>query len=198
MKPLVAALLAAFVFLAPVGASLSPVQPLQNEQRRTFCTAFSINEDEDYWLTARHCARAAVEQGWGMYILGEEAVLVFESVGADDVAVLKAVTEAEELELAKKPLKVGDEVRISGFPYGLPRLVQVKGLLAAKSVPIGPNAPISDILDITVAGGNSGSPVFNKKGEVVGLLWGSFIDSPHALSIPWETLTRLVGNYFGK
>ena len=196
MKLFTAALLAAFLFVSPLKADLDPVQPLKNKQHQTFCTTFSINEKEDYWATARHCVRAAQERGYGMFILGEKASVVFESVGDDDVAILEAETDAPSLKLSKEPLEVGDEVVIKGFPYGLPRLIKVKGYLAAKGVPLGPGAPISDILDITVAGGNSGSPVLNEDGKVVGLLWGGFVNSPHAASIPWETLKRIVGDYF--
>jgi S1-C subfamily serine protease len=127
-----------------------------------------------------------------------------------DLAVFHADTNVPALKLAKQsvepcnPVTVArkpcDVIFIQGFPYGLPKLVTVIGYLAARDVPIlHPTYEIvmpSDILDITTAGGNSGSPVMNSKGEVIGVLWGGFIESPHSLAIPLESVRRALLGYF--
>ena len=170
------------------------IQPLQIEGR-TFCTAFSINEQEGNWATARHCADYAAELGHSVTILNQPAYVVFVDQFYD-VAVYQAPkAKMPALKLGKAPT-VGDPISIMGFPYGLPELVTVWGRVAARHVPItGYN--ISDILDITVAGGNSGSPVLSEKGRVIGIVWGAFIRSPHTLSVPFESVERALKGYWG-
>jgi S1-C subfamily serine protease len=88
---------------------------------------------------------------------------------------------------------------IIGYPYGITRTV-TQGTLGARNVPIlhptYERYVTSDILDLAVAGGNSGSPVLNAKGEVVGVLWGGFVESPHSLSVPWDSVKRALGGYW--
>jgi hypothetical protein len=170
------------------------IQPLQHDGI-TFCTAFSINAQEHFWATAKHCARAAHEYQWEMTIAGSWAAVFYVPPDPDDVVVLVAGVGAPAVRLAKTAPTVGDAVEIRGYPYGLGKLVTVRGIVAARMIPI-PDRPFSDILDITVAGGNSGSPVL-KDGKVVGVLWGRFLHSEHALSMPWESIQRAIGVYFG-
>ena len=174
------------------------VMPLHNEAGRNFCTAWHINAKDDLWATAGHCVAGAARQRWTMMISGHKAELVY--IGYDeqrDVAVLKVVgLRARTIKFAKAAPHRGDAATVAGYPYGLPVLTVTSGTVAARLVPIGATAPISDILDIIVAGGNSGSPVLNKDGEAIGLLWGTFTESAHSLSIPWESLKRDIGGYF--
>jgi S1-C subfamily serine protease len=171
------------------------IQPLRTQDGQTFCTAFAINQVERLWATAGHCADAAAKRDWEMRIAERPATAVFVKYDATrDYAILQAEVAGRPLLLANVAPQVDDVLVIKGFPYGLPALAVTRGTLAAKSVPI-PNRPISDVLDITVAGGNSGSPVL-KDGKVVGILWGGFLASPHSLSIPWETLRRELAVYW--
>lgn len=148
-------------------------------------------------MTAKHCVAAAEERGYEMFINRGWAADIHRSPDAD-MAILLGEYAGKALKLAKDAPKIGDAVSIQGFPYGLPRLVTSRGHMAARLLPLGPGYNLNDILDITVAGGNSGSPVFNSRGEVIGVLWGGFTQSPHSISVPWETIKRLGGSYFGR
>lgn len=182
------------------------VMPLHNESGQNFCTAWHINSKQDLWATAGHCVAAAEKRGWKMRISGHDASLVF--IGFDeqrDLAILKVpglrATPIKIAHEAPPMIAMGVErtrVIVAGYPYGLPVLAITEGVIAARNVPIGSSAPISDILTVAVAGGNSGSPVLNERGEAVGLLWGTFTESPHSLSIPWEALRRDIWMYFEK
>lgn len=172
------------------------VMPLTNQEHQNFCTAFNINEKQHLWVTAGHCVAVAYDRGWELKLGGEWVVIQFYWFDeAHDIAVLKAAVTAEALNLAKKAPEVGTKLEVWGHPYGLPVLVRARGILAAKGVPI-PGRALSDILDLTVAGGNSGSPVLDTKDRVIGVLWGKFIDSSLSLSIPYESIKQDIGIYW--
>jgi hypothetical protein len=183
MRRQFAAFLLAIVLIAcsPVAASRpDSVQPLQNSGR-TFCTAFSINERDGLWGTAGHCAVITLKLGT-VTIGGSRA----EVIAIDphwDLAVLQSDLRAPAIPLFAGELRVGDSVEIQGFPYGLAKKVTTFGRVAALAEPID-EYHVSNVLDVTVAGGNSGSPVLNNRGQLAGVLWGSFIDSPHSLAVP--------------
>lgn len=210
VRSVLALLLAACIALAPIptaAKSLDSVQAIQH-QGRTFCTVFSINEDLGYFASAGHCAIAVLERGYdNITILGQPATIVMVA-RTFDVAVFQADVHVPALKLADRSVEpcnpkrpeLCEIVSIQGFPYGLPRLITVTGHVAARRVPIlHPSynrIMYSDILDITTAGGNSGSPVMNSHGEVIGILWGGFVDSPHSLSVPLESVREVMLGYF--
>lgn len=211
MKALLAILLAVFLFPATIATSesikLDAVQPIQYEGD-TFCTVFSINEKEGYFGTAGHCAVGSIgkDTTGKVTILGKPATVEMIDL-AYDVAVFQADVHIPALKLAKETVKVCDPKKLvecelvsaRGFPYGLPVMITVVGRMAAHDVPIphpgyGKNMD-SDIIDLTVAHGNSGSPVVNGKDEVIGVLWGAS-SSSHTLSVPLVVLHRVMGKYF--
>lgn len=195
---LVATVLAVSLILPACVWAKSPTSSIQPVQLggKTFCTVFSINQGEGNWGTAGHCAQYAWEifqtTGELVTIDGKPAYVAYIDP-LYDIAVFQSGASAPALKMAKETHKIGDFVEIIGYPYGLTKVI-TRGSVGARNIPIlHPTYNIhmrSDILDVTVAGGNSGSPVFNKKGDVVGVLWGSFTSSPHSLSVPLEALKR--------
>lgn len=131
--------------------------------RGGYCTAFSINEAQGYWSTAGHCAI----KGAAFDIAGRSAKVLGVDVD-NDTAVLVSPAHALALKLAAKAPVAGDGVTISGHPMGLPMLIHTRGeVLAAEYED---DEGIWALYDVTAAGGNSGSPILNKNGEVVGTL----------------------------
>lgn len=204
IRSTLASILASLVILASCASATvpSPVQPM-TLGGEPFCTAFSINQRDGYWATAKHCAEGAqMAQAMAM-IMGAEAPALqiggstwVEIVYVDtyaDIAILRSDLKVKPFPLAKTPLRTGDPVVVWGMPYGLGAVLETRGTCAAPGVPI-PGAFVSDILDVTVGGGNSGSPVL-RKGEVVGIVWGGFKESPHALSTTQADTLRVLGPY---
>ena len=200
MRHIIASVVLALVVFVVSCAGPQSIQALQL-QGQTFCTAFSINQVEGWWVTARHCAEFAEAMGKTLNAVAtiEDAPIIIMYMDQHtDVAVVYADAHESAFVLATQPVPVGNALTIIGYPYGLPRTM-TKGSMAARDVPLShPNffdLLISDVYDVTVAGGNSGSPVLNQHGEVVGLLWGGFPDAPLAIGVPLHELRRAVQDY---
>jgi len=67
-------------------------------------------------------------------------------------------------------LEVGDQVIAIGEPFGLEATV-TSGIISAKERTVNPETPYADFLqtDASINPGNSGGPLFNMKGEAVGI-----------------------------
>lgn len=159
---------------------------------RTFCTTFAIAKDT--WATAAHCALYAMElrqQGAAISINGVYAEVISVD-GIWDLAVVHSQYSGYTLPLGSTAPAVGDAIEVQGFPYGMGPAATY-GHIAALNIPI-EGYHMSNILDLTVAGGNSGSPVL-MKGKVIGVLWGGFINSPHSLAVPFEATVRYLRDY---
>jgi S1-C subfamily serine protease len=130
--------------------------------------------DNDTVLTAHH----VVDE--------EKNVKVLLAEGDDWPAMAKVIRNAPELDLAvlrlKEPshippvvincdvLRWGEPVFIVGFPLGLP-WVLTHGYIASMH-PIEGSDYV--LVDVQTNHGNSGGPVFNTKGELVGILLAGF------------------------
>jgi S1-C subfamily serine protease len=196
IRKVAAAFLALLLILPPSSFAKEQVNSVQAIQSngRTFCTAWSINEAEGLWATAAHCAAFAVtEEAGEVTILGELAHVVYIGYPSVDIAVMQADIHVKAIKLSTKAPEVGDYVEIVGYAYGITRMT-TKGTLAARRIPIiHPSTGYyitSDILNVVVAGGNSGSPVLNRGGEAIGVLWGGFTESAHSLGVSYEGTLR--------
>jgi len=122
-------------------------------------------------LTNAHVVRDAKEVTVKMQDRREYRAKVLGSDPKTDVAVLKI--EAKNLPVVpigkSSDLKVGEWVLAIGSPFGLDSSVTA-GVVSAKgrSLPDDSNVPFIQT-DVAVNPGNSGGPLFNTKGEVVGI-----------------------------
>jgi serine protease Do len=134
-------------------------------------SGFLISED-GYILTNNHVVADADEV---TVILADEREFTATVVGTDprtDVALVKIEDEGGFPTVplgSSEGARVGDRVVAIGNPFGLEHTVTT-GIISAKGRVIGAG-PYDDFLqtDASINPGNSGGPLFNLKGEVVGI-----------------------------
>ena len=134
-------------------------------------TGFIIDPD-GYVVTNEHVVHDADELS---VRLSNEREYEAEVVGRDrklDLALikLKGASNLPAVELGSSDtLRVGESVLAVGNPYGLGHTVTL-GIVSAKARTIGAG-PYDDFIqtDASINPGNSGGPLFNWKGEVVGI-----------------------------
>jgi serine protease Do len=131
-----------------------------------------IISEDGYILTNNHVIEDAQEV---TVTLADNKELTAQVIGRDpktDLAVLKVETK-NDLPSAtlgdSESLKVGDWVVAIGNPFGLSHTV-TSGIVSAKGRVIGAG-PYDDFIqtDASINPGNSGGPLFNLKGEVIGI-----------------------------
>lgn len=145
-------------------------QNMQPQERHALGTGFVISSD-GYIVTNNHVINGADKIVVKMKGGKEYDAKV---IGADkklDVALLKV--KARGLQTVKlgdsEALRVGDWVMAIGEPFGLEQTVTA-GIVSAKGRVIGAG-PYDHFIqtDAAINPGNSGGPLFNMKGEVIGI-----------------------------
>lgn len=140
------------------------------QEKSSLGSGFIISSD-GYILTNNHVIKDADEI---IVRLSDRRELVAQLIGADersDLALLKVDAEGlPEVELGNSDqLKVGEWVLAIGSPFGFDYSVTA-GIVSAKgrSLPNESYVPFIQT-DVAINPGNSGGPLFNLKGEVVGI-----------------------------
>lgn len=140
------------------------------EQKTGYGSAFFISQD-GYLLTNRHVVDGASKV---TITMNDRRELDAEVVGSDertDVALLKVKgSQFPTLKLGNaENLKVGQPVLAIGSPFGFDYSAS-SGIVSAKSraMPVETAVPFIQT-DVPLNPGNSGGPLFNAQGEVVGI-----------------------------
>ena len=144
--------------------------PRQQQEKHALGTGFVISAD-GYVVTNNHVVDGADEV---VVKMRDGTELQAKIIGTDsklDVALLKV--KGKNLKTVKignsDVLRVGDWVVAIGNPFGLSQTVTA-GIVSAKGRVIG-SGPYDDFIqtDAAINPGNSGGPLFNSKGELVGI-----------------------------
>lgn len=111
-----------------------------------------------------------------------------------DIALLKVDADfahLPEIELARdESLSIGHKVFVAGYPYGMPFTVTEGTVSSPKQLMKGRNYIQTDA---AVNPGNSGGPIFNEAGEVVGVTVSKFTDADNmGFGIRVEDLRHLL------
>jgi serine protease Do len=148
----------------------------QERKQTSLGSGFIINKD-GFMITNNHVVRDAKEVVVTLY---DKRQFKAKIVGTDqkvDLALLQIRDDHHKVpgNLSPVPLGDSDAVRIAestfavGNPFGLQHTVTA-GIISAKNRTIG-QGPFDDFIqtDASINPGNSGGPLFNSKGEVIGI-----------------------------
>jgi serine protease Do len=159
-------------FFGPRDRSERPFPVPQQEQMLKAVGSGFIIDSSGFVVTNRHVVEGAEKIE---VQLSDERVFDAELVGSDertDLALLR-IKGAKNLPSVSfgesSSLKVGDHVIAIGNPFGLDHTV-TSGIVSAKERVIGAG-PYDEFIqtDASINPGNSGGPLFNLRGEVVGI-----------------------------
>jgi len=154
-----------------------------------------IIDDKGIVVTNHHVIENAEEI---RVILADETSFTAKVLGQDkktDIAVLKIEPGDTELVSVKfgdsDALRVGDWVLAIGNPFGLGGTVTA-GIVSARGRDIG-NGPYDDFIqtDASINRGNSGGPLFNVDGDVIGINTAIFSQSGGSVGIGFAISSNL-------
>lgn len=156
---------------------------LQNEQERTFCSGVIVDHKV---LTAWHC----VENGkavWISDVSGErwEAALSDFNMVADLAVLLPADGRKlpKGVRLARKAPDFGDDVWVIGHALGEYDYSITKGIVSHPNREDGLFGGRWFQHDAGIIGGNSGGPVLNKHGRLVGIVTFGIISGTYCFGL---------------
>ena len=171
---------------AELGKSINPlIMPGYGR----YCSSSVISyKGKTFNFTNRHCCD--VEQPLGMpedtILIGEELASILYSSNKSDICIL-STGKKKGLKVAKKAPSQYEEAFVIGYPLGEPQTLRKGHFNYSDSVciPYGDDLLNPDfrcvesyVLSIIIRPGNSGSPTFNAKGEVIGIAYaGNDIDA---------------------
>lgn len=142
----------------------------QPRQGTGFGSGFIISDD-GYIITNAHVVNDATEIRVGLNDRREYQAMLVGSDPASDIALLKlSATDLPSVTMGDSDdLKVGEWVLAIGSPFGFEHTA-TQGIVSAlsRSLPDDTYVPFIQT-DVAVNPGNSGGPLFNTKGEVVGV-----------------------------
>lgn len=156
-----------------VAPHVTPWRSLVQENRRRATGFYITYEGSNYILTNRHVCDAN-KQLYGLNI--QFGNYIGKILAIDKVHDLCLVTSNREegLILAKEPSSPLDKIYLVGFPRGLGKIIREGRIVEEITVTASwlDNRPVRSTQISTIAySGNSGSPLTNDKGEVVGVLF---------------------------
>lgn len=164
-----AVLVTAFLCVASIGLSSTPsarTAVLKNFEVGT-CTVWPVEYHETLaYLTDLHCVLRAFGK---MSVSGDLSIegIPAEIIKVDaELALLSGGPSMETFEIAKSLPKIGDPVFSRSQPYGGPEIF-VRGFYSAPEIP---TTPKFSLFQLPAAPGSSGSPIFNAKGRVIGVI----------------------------
>lgn len=176
-------------------------QPQRPRRAQSLGSGFLISDD-GLVVTNNHVIADADEI---TVRLSDDSEFPAKLIGTDtktDVAVLKIDTGGRNLPYVKfgnsDKLRVGDWVVAIGNPFGLGGTVTA-GIVSARGRDIG-QGPYDDFIqtDASINRGNSGGPLFNLDGDVIGINTAIFSQSGGSIGIGFAISSKLASNVVGQ
>jgi S1-C subfamily serine protease len=192
MKRLVVSAILALSLLAPVSAANPWTIAYKTVKSSTIymeiCTAFMINASKRYALTAAHCETEK------MLADGTTAFKVFVDK-RKDLMIIRVNIDRPSLRLAPQSVEVGEEVASMGYGAVLEQPMFRIGHISNVNLQIEELSGPYIIVDNKFVPGQSGGPVVNQRGEVVGIVQMTS-DYGFGLGVGRDVIEDKVGRFF--
>lgn len=163
------------------------------------CTAFSIDRERDYVLTAAHCDQKTASGESASTVDGLATVVKYKDEKKDLLVLEVKGLDKPALKLAKQNPQILDEMASCGFGMALETAGCRHTYVSDDKVYIpfeGIGGPFI-MTDTTFIGGQSGGPVVNENGDVVMIVQrGS--TTGFGLGVGAEIIKSKCGKYFTK
>lgn len=166
--------------------------------RAVTCAGLSIGSsfavDPTTLVTNRHVVSGASSLQLDTAGGASVSVRVAGSAYVQDLAIVRTATPVSPvLRLAAADPRVGTPVSAVGYPRGGPPSVTGGTVLRYQVDPLQSNASRVILTDAYVTHGNSGGPLLNGSGQVVGVIYAGDSNG-HSLAIPVSALRRVLAD----
>jgi len=150
--------------------------------RQRLATGFHVKFGKNvYILTNRHVCLTNQRLYGDRIQFGNYVGTILEIDKKHDLCLVSS-DRKDGLSISKTSAKPLDEVILVGYPRGIGKTIRFGHIIEAKYIMIGPSRFDTFQISAMAFGGNSGSPVCNKYGKVIGVL---FAGSPMYPSEPY-------------
>ena len=171
-------------------SSIQPIQYINDDKEViNICASFSINQEQGFWLTAGHCAHE------GTMVHGQIIKYIF--INEEEDLALFEDTHRPALKLAIGPAPAGEDVVILGYPHGSLDIIPFFGKSSGPNIRMTRKGVPTDLYNVLALPGDSGGPILDSSGRVVGLGHMS-TQSGAAYGWTYESLKRIAGPFWEK
>lgn len=179
----------------PIREALDAVRPLKNTYGQRYCSSVSIRYyGENYTLTNRHCCDVETLMGPYEKIVGTSIEKVLYVNNDNDVCVLTSQAK-NSVKISRKKVIGFQRVMTFGYPRGLqltPRFGHVLSTNYRACIRYRDGNKCEDAIYSSnlIYPGNSGSPLLNMDGRLVGLVYAGNWHISATLSVKRENVIK--------
>lgn len=161
-------------------------------KRKSHCSGVHVGKG--VVLTAAHCTVDSDLTGLRDDAGREyQATLLWQNKDYDVALIYAPELDVASSELSCRMPALGEEIIVSGHPL-LEEWIRTKGVIVGKQHSYDGMWAEGILGNVTSGPGNSGGPVFDTAGNIVGLLVGGYPRSPNlSIIVPAPTICRLLG-----